>query len=97
MKKLIFMLGFMILTGLIISNSTVLTRNNLLLSSEEIAELSTRGCPKSADLNSRFENLYKKFGEGKAVPYKFCAGDPINWNKIYYNIDFIIEEENCLR
>ena len=71
-----------------------LTYNNptILMTAEEIVELSSKGYPKSEDFNTRFEELYKKFGNGKAVPYKFIDGTEVLWEEIYANMDHLLEE-----
>jgi hypothetical protein len=59
---------------------------------QDIANLASAGCPKSKDMNREFQKLYDKFGNGKKVPYVFENGTVIDWNKIYFNIDFLISE-----
>jgi len=65
--------------------------DKLFLSPKQIAEIATRGCPQSADLNKRFDDLYKAINKDLRVPHVFNAGDAIDWDKIYCNIDYITD------
>lgn len=60
---------------------------------EQIVKLSKTGCPNSKDMNLRFEKLYKRFGNGKSVPFIFIDGTPLVWEEIYCNMDHLLEDK----
>jgi hypothetical protein len=49
--------------------------------------------PKSKDMNDRFRRLYDAFGEDLPIPYVFVDGEAVDWEAIYYNIDFLVNNK----
>jgi len=92
MKLTVSVLLFTVVSLLVAWHGGSWLSNKIIPSPEEIAELASRNCPKAEDMNRRFKRLYARFGDGKEVPHRFVDGYTIDWDNIWYNFDFLLEE-----